>query len=110
MPFTGLQYDGDIWRANKVLGNLTGYYPSTPAMPCYEVAGFFWWQGDKDSRDLGFSAQYAILSVTRLLASYTTLTFRCLRCSKYRCKHHIEYIAKGGPCSVYGAEITDLVI
>ena len=24
-----------------------------PAQTCYEVAGFFWCQGDKDSRDMG---------------------------------------------------------
>ena len=24
-----------------------------PAQICYEVAGFFWCQGDKDSRDMG---------------------------------------------------------
>jgi hypothetical protein len=40
------------------MANLTGYFPSTPPMPCYEVAGFFWWQGDKDSRDMGLSTQY----------------------------------------------------
>ena len=56
--YAGLQYDGDIWRANKVLANLTGFYPSTPQQECYEVAGFFWWQGDKDSRDLGLSTHY----------------------------------------------------
>ena len=39
----GLQYDGDIWRANQVLANLSTFYPA-PASACYEVAGFFWWQ------------------------------------------------------------------
>jgi hypothetical protein len=39
--YAGLQYDGDIYRANAVLKNLTAYYPSTPAPTCYEVAGFF---------------------------------------------------------------------
>lgn len=53
----GLQYDGDIWRANQVLANLSTYYPA-PAAECYEVAGFFWWQGDKDSRDMGLSTHY----------------------------------------------------
>ena len=46
MPITwaaGLQYDGDIWRANQVLANLSTFYPA-PASACYEVAGFFWWQ------------------------------------------------------------------
>jgi hypothetical protein len=56
--YAGLQYDGDIWRANQVLANLTGFYPSTPQQKCYEVAGFFWWQGDKDSRDMGLSTHY----------------------------------------------------
>ena len=55
----GLQYDGDIWRANRVLNKtmLPTYYPA-PANKCYEVAGFFWWQGDKDSRDMGLSLHY----------------------------------------------------
>ena len=56
--WAGLQYDGDIWRANKVLANLTGFFPSTPQKECFEVAGFFWWQGDKDSRDMGLSTHY----------------------------------------------------
>ena len=29
-----------------------------PATNCYEVAGFFWWQGDRDSRDMGDSSHY----------------------------------------------------
>ena len=29
-----------------------------PATNCYEVAGFFWWQGDRDSRDGGLSSHY----------------------------------------------------
>lgn len=51
----GIQYDGDIYRANTVLGNLTTFYPGAS---CYEVAGFFWWQGDRDSRDMGDSTHY----------------------------------------------------
>ena len=51
----GLQYDGDIYRANQVLANLSTFYPGAK---CYEVAGFFWWQGDKDSRDMGLSEHY----------------------------------------------------
>lgn len=51
----GIQYDGDIFRANAVLGNLSTFYPGAK---CYEVAGFFWWQGDRDSRDMGLSLQY----------------------------------------------------
>jgi hypothetical protein len=51
----GIQYDGDIYRANTVLGNLSSFYPGAK---CYEVAGFFWWQGDRDSRDMGLSTLY----------------------------------------------------
>lgn len=35
--YAGLQYDGDISRVNKVLKNLSFYYPSTPPQKCYEV-------------------------------------------------------------------------
>lgn len=43
--YAGLQYEGDIQRAKQVLANLATYYPGATK---YEVAGFFWWQGDKD--------------------------------------------------------------
>jgi len=29
-----------------------------PGSECYEVAGFFWWQGDRDSRDMGLASHY----------------------------------------------------
>ena len=45
--YAGMQYDGDIARAKKVLAELDKYYPGGKK---YEVAGFFWWQGDRDSR------------------------------------------------------------
>lgn len=43
--YAGMQYDGDVARAKEVLGELETYYPGAKG---YEVAGFFWWQGDKD--------------------------------------------------------------
>ena len=53
----GIQYDGDTQRADWVLApaNLTTYYPNATG---YEVAGFFWWQGDRDSRDTALSKRY----------------------------------------------------
>eukprot|EP00038_Savillea_parva_P005021 m.146066 g.146066 ORF g.146066 m.146066 type:complete len:423 (-) comp11640_c0_seq3:107-1375(-) len=53
--YAGLQYDGDTQRAYDVLGNLSTFYPGAK---CYEVAGFFWWQGDRDSYDTGLSTHY----------------------------------------------------
>jgi hypothetical protein len=46
--YAGCQYDGDVAAAKKVLENLDTYYPGAKE---YEVAGFFWWQGDKDMRN-----------------------------------------------------------
>lgn len=46
--YAGCQYDGDIAAAREVLANLDKYYPGATD---YEVAGFFWWQGDKDMRN-----------------------------------------------------------
>lgn len=43
----GIQYDGDTARAKHVLANLDTYFPG--GATSYEVAGFFWWQGTKDS-------------------------------------------------------------
>ncbi|MCR9200642.1 MAG: sialate O-acetylesterase [Planctomycetaceae bacterium] len=51
----GVQYDGDVARAKDVLRNLDKYYPDAKG---YEVAGFLWWQGDKDRYNEGHAAMY----------------------------------------------------
>jgi hypothetical protein len=53
--YAGMQYDGDIARAKSVLAELETYYPGATD---YEVAGFFWWQGDRDSRSEALSSRY----------------------------------------------------
>lgn len=108
--YAGMQYDGDISRAKKVLSELDKYYPGVKktkvdtakvevlktqiaakedfarrarftreglrkhkaevaairkelaslqaAANGYEIAGFFWWQGDRDSRSAALSSRY----------------------------------------------------
>ena len=51
----GLQYEGDVARAKAVLKDLDKYYPGGKG---YEVAGFLWWQGDKDRYNAAHSAMY----------------------------------------------------
>jgi len=51
----GEQYDGDVNRSQIILRNLDTYYPGATS---YEVAGFFWWQGDRDRYDRGLSTRY----------------------------------------------------
>lgn len=53
--YAGMQYDGDIARAKNVLAELDKYYPGAKG---YEIAGFFWWQGDRDSRSAALSSRY----------------------------------------------------
>ncbi|MFN3193170.1 MAG: sialate O-acetylesterase [Aureliella sp.] len=53
--YAGMQYDGDVARAKKVLASIGDYYPGAKR---YEVAGFFWWQGDRDSRSEALSSHY----------------------------------------------------
>lgn len=53
--YAGMQYDGDVARAKRVLAELDTYYPGAKA---YEVAGFFWWQGDRDRRSAALSSRY----------------------------------------------------
>lgn len=53
--YAGMQYDGDIARAKKVLADLNKFYPGAKK---YEVAGFFWWQGDRDSRSPALASRY----------------------------------------------------
>ena len=51
----GIQYVGDTSSALQILENLETYYPGATE---YEVAGFFWWQGDKDRYNAGHAAMY----------------------------------------------------
>lgn len=51
----GEQWDGDTANAAHILNDLGTYWPNATK---YEIKGFFWWQGDKDSRDLGLSGRY----------------------------------------------------
>lgn len=51
----GVQYDGDVARAKDVLANLDQFYPGAQG---YEIAGFLWWQGDKDRYNEGHAAMY----------------------------------------------------
>ena len=53
--YAGLQYDGDVARAKAVLAELDKHYPGAKG---YEVAGFCWWQGDRDSRSEALSSRY----------------------------------------------------
>jgi hypothetical protein len=51
----GIQYLGDIARAKDVMKDLGKYYPGATK---YEVAGFFYWQGDKDRYNAGHATRY----------------------------------------------------
>jgi hypothetical protein len=53
--YAGLQYDGDVNAAQDVLADLKTYYPKAKK---YEVAGFFFWQGEKDSGNPEWAAAY----------------------------------------------------
>lgn len=53
--YAGVQYDGDVAAALAVLDNLGKHYPGAKR---YEVAGFFFWQGDKDFRNNDHAAAY----------------------------------------------------
>jgi hypothetical protein len=53
--YAGMQYDGDVRNAKTVLKNLEEYYPGATE---YEVAGFFWWQGDKDRYNAAHAGRY----------------------------------------------------
>jgi hypothetical protein len=53
--YAGMQYDGDIANAKTVLAELDKYYPDAKG---YEIAGFFFWQGDKDRYDAGLASHY----------------------------------------------------
>jgi hypothetical protein len=55
--YAGMQYDGDVANAKTVLAELDKYYPGAKG---YEVAGFFFWQGDKDRYNAVHASRYEL--------------------------------------------------
>jgi hypothetical protein len=53
--YAGKQWDDDISYAKTVLSELDKHYPGATG---YEVAGFFFWQGEKDAGNPGHAARY----------------------------------------------------
>ncbi len=53
--YAGMQYDGDIANAKTVLAELDKHYPEAKS---YEVAGFFFWQGEKDVGNAAHASKY----------------------------------------------------
>lgn len=53
--YAGKQWDDDMAHAKAVLAELDRHYPGAKR---YEVAGFFFWQGEKDAGNPGHAARY----------------------------------------------------
>lgn len=53
--YAGKQYDDDVANAKKVLSELGTYFPGVDG---YEVAGFLWWQGERDCGSEALSSRY----------------------------------------------------
>ncbi len=53
--YAGVQYDGDVRAALDVLADLNTYYPEAKK---HEVAGFFFWQGEKDCGNADWANRY----------------------------------------------------
>ncbi len=55
--YAGKQYDDDVANAKTVLSELDKYYPGAKG---YEVAGFFFWQGEKDGGNAAHASRYEL--------------------------------------------------
>lgn len=55
--YAGRQYDADTAHAKAVMANMKKYFPDYQDQG-YEVAGFVWWQGHKDTGDKGHAMKY----------------------------------------------------
>jgi len=53
--YAGKQYDDDVANAKQILGQLSRHHPGATK---HVVAGFFFWQGEKDGGNAGHAAQY----------------------------------------------------
>jgi Carbohydrate esterase, sialic acid-specific acetylesterase len=53
--YAGKQWDTDVGDAKKALSDLEKHYPGAKN---YEVAGFFFWQGERDAGTAGHASRY----------------------------------------------------
>jgi Carbohydrate esterase, sialic acid-specific acetylesterase len=53
--YAGKQYDDDTANAKKVLADVGTYYPDAKT---FDVAGFFFWQGEKDVGNAAHASKY----------------------------------------------------
>ena len=53
--YAGKEYDMDVANAKYILTHLSTFYPGATR---YTIAGFFFWQGDKDRYDAGLARHY----------------------------------------------------
>ena len=53
--YGGKEYDDDTRNAKKILAELDKYYPGAKG---YEIAGFVWWQGEKDAGTPAYAERY----------------------------------------------------
>jgi alpha-galactosidase len=65
--YAGRQYDADTAHAKAVLKDLKKYVPDYKDQG-YEVAGFVWWQGNKDIGNAGHAVKYEE-NLVRLIGS-----------------------------------------
>lgn len=55
--YAGKQYDDDVANAKSVLKDLAKYYPDYKGQG-YQIAGFVWWQGHRDTGSAAHAARY----------------------------------------------------
>jgi alpha-galactosidase len=65
--YAGKQYDDDMANAKAALADLAKIYPDYQGQG-YEIAGFVWWQGNKDSFNAVHAARYE-KNLARLIPS-----------------------------------------
>lgn len=55
--YAGKQYDDDMANAKEALQNIAKWYPGYKNQG-YEIAGFVWWQGHKDTGSVAHASHY----------------------------------------------------
>ncbi len=65
--YAGKQYDDDVASAKEALKSIPQWYPSYKEQG-YEIAGFVWWQGHKDTGSAALASKYEE-NLTRLIES-----------------------------------------
>ena len=98
--YAGLQFDRDLSNVKAILENLSDYYPEYNEDKGFEISGFVFWQGQRDTVTEGHARKYL-----KNMRSYIKQLWKAYKTYPGKKKFVYATVAFGG-CNSVGSNVT----